>query len=57
MNENAAFKARIALLEAEVQRVYNAGIKGIGHVGIANYAEREREALGWVREALQEQGE
>jgi hypothetical protein len=50
-------EARIALLEAKVQRVYNAGIKGIGHVGTANYPEREREARRWVQEALQEQGE
>jgi hypothetical protein len=50
-----SLEARIALLEAKVQRVYNAGIKGIGHVGTANYPEREREARRWVQEALQEQ--
>jgi uncharacterized small protein (DUF1192 family) len=51
----ANVEKRIALLEAKVQRVYNAGIKGIGFVGAANYASREREAVRWVREAIQEQ--
>jgi len=38
--------AEISKLTAKVEAVYNQGEWGIGHVGLANYASRESEALG-----------
>lgn len=37
-----------------VEQLYSAAISGIQHVGRANYADREREALKWVRDAMRE---
>lgn len=42
---------RIRYLEAQCEALYDAGLSGISHVGQANYAEREAEAIGWVSKA------
>lgn len=48
----AAQSARIARLEEALEKVYDAGLSGIGHVAAANYPEREREARKWVYDAM-----
>jgi hypothetical protein len=37
-------------LRAALENVFNAGMRGIGHVGAANYASREREAMTHLRD-------
>ena len=39
-------------LEAKLEAVYDAAIWGIEHVGMANYASREREAKAAVEKAM-----
>lgn len=38
---------------AALEEAEDAARQAVGHVGLANYAEREREAHKWVREAFE----
>lgn len=46
------YEAKITELEEKLEKVYEAGINGIGHVGMANYASREREAINKLEKAM-----
>ena len=44
--------AKIADLESKLEKVFNAGLEGIGHVAMANYASREAEATEKLESAM-----
>lgn len=44
----------ITELEAGLEKVYSAGLSGIGHVSAANYPERERAAIRNLQKAYDE---
>lgn len=36
----------------KVELLYEIALSAISHVGAANYSERQREAMSWVREVM-----
>ena len=47
-NSKRQMLERIDYLEKQCYEVYCAGLNGVSHVGMANYASREAEANQWV---------
>ncbi len=43
---------KIQSLETRLEAVYTAGMHGIAHVGRANYASRERDAVNHLERAM-----
>ena len=54
-NSKESMLKQIDYLEQKLKKVYAAGCDGIGYVGIANYAERESEALQKLAKAYYEE--
>jgi hypothetical protein len=55
-NSKSQMLTKIDQLNKQLEEVYDAGHWGIEHVGSANYAEREREALNKLHIAMYGEG-
>ena len=51
-NSKETLLKEIKRLEDKLQKVFDVGIEGISYVGRANYAEREAEARGLLKDAM-----
>jgi len=54
-NNKETLLKEIERLEAWAERIYEAGCWGIEHVGIANYHDREQEAMSKLQKAYYEE--